>query len=537
MRAKLIGVCPASELHTRRRLFKALEEADGARFVPLESGESIDGLVLFGPAQEPVRAGLPLLVVGADEADNDCPEELTAITRLPHVDRCLRGRTLGERRLGGGRIEVRDGLAPLALAGGRPVWAATPEERPEVHVAAMAPLELHEDESLRDRLAPGRWLALLPLVHFIQQVAGDDERSARPLRAAFLIDDPNLHWRSYGFLRYPELAADAAEHRYHVALAMVPFDAWFAHPATARLFHEPGSRLSLMMHGNNHVAGELGHAQSDEARALLAQALRRVARFERRSGVRVARVMAAPHGVCSEDAVAALLDLGFEGLCISRPYPWLARAPGPWLRAPAEAQQVAGWAPVDLVAGGLPMLLRTIMAPKEEDLVFRAYLRQPLILCGHHEEFADGLDPFRRAAELINSLGDVCWGSPGEMARQSFAADREGNVLRLRLWSRHVVVTVPRGVKELAVERPAGHAAPPFERILLDGVEVGLLTPGKGPVPIPLRAVAAGRRVRLALRTPRAVDPERVPDPKWRPWPLVRRIAAEGRDRLRPMLT
>ena len=58
--------------------------------------------------------------------------------------------------------------------------------------------------------------------------------SSRRLAAAFLVDDPNLHWTSYGHLSYPEIVRHANEHDYHVAMAMVPIDTGAAHPAAAR---------------------------------------------------------------------------------------------------------------------------------------------------------------------------------------------------------------------------------------------------------------------------------------------------------------
>src|SRR3712207_7699471 len=45
-----------------------------------------------------------------------------------------------------------------------------------------------------------------------------------PLRAAIMFDDPNLHWKSYGYIIYPELVEHAKEHNYHAVFATVPLD-------------------------------------------------------------------------------------------------------------------------------------------------------------------------------------------------------------------------------------------------------------------------------------------------------------------------
>src|SRR6266480_3662974 len=101
-----------------------------------------------------------------------------------------------------------------------------------------------------------------------------------------MFDDPNLHWRSYGYIHYPELVDHARRHNYHACFATVPMDSWYAHPKTASLFRENRTRVSLLIHGNDHTYYELAVARSDESRqALAAQALRRIERLERLSAV------------------------------------------------------------------------------------------------------------------------------------------------------------------------------------------------------------------------------------------------------------
>ena len=94
---------------------------------------------------------------------------------------------------------------------------------------------------------------------------------------------------------------------------------------------------------------------------------------------------------------------GVEALCISNPRPWLA--------SPPPEQPLIAWEPADFV-GGLPLLPRYRLDKPRDDLVFRAFLDQPLILYGHHQDLAGGLDALSGAAAEINSLGDVRWCSP-----------------------------------------------------------------------------------------------------------------------------
>src|SRR5262249_48984385 len=86
----------------------------------------------------------------------------------------------------------------------------------------------------------------------------------------------------------------------------------------------------------------------------------------------------------------------------------------------------AAWRTVDVVAGGLPLLLRSSFEHPREDLVLRAFLRQPLILYGHHDTFADGLDVLAEAAADVNRLGDVRWQSLGAIASTAPAGAASG---------------------------------------------------------------------------------------------------------------
>ena len=369
-------------------------------------------------------------------------------------------------------------------------------------------------------------------MHFLGQVLGADGWTPPPLRASFVIDDPNLHWSSYGFLKYGELVAHATRHGYHVGFATIPLDGWLISRRAAALVRENPAALSLLMHGNDHVARELGRLRdAGEAEAAIAQALRRIAALERRSGVVVERVMAPPHGACSEAALRAMFGLGVEAACISRPYPWRDALPAP--------TALAGWNPAELVAGGLPVLPRYPIGHPREDLALRALLGQPLILYGHHGDFAQGLDLFAQAAGDINGLGDVRWGPLGAIARGNYATRQVGEVLHVRMYARRVDVEVPAGVRALRVVAQAPHGGPAWRRLIHAGggasgtVDMSF-EDGLGiSEALPVSALGG---VELALAPDRPLDPALLAARGVRPWPCLRRALVEGRDRVQPLL-
>ena len=158
------------------------------------------------------------------------------------------------RRSDPSRMKARP-CSPLATGSqsGCKVAQAT---APRTSSSPAHPRELVEGRSLRAELTRGG-PAAFATVEFLRRVTGYAKSVPPPPRACFLFDDPNLHSGRYGFLDYRQLGAHAQDHGYHVAMAMVPLDAWFARRDAARLFRERSEYMSLVMHGNDHMPDEL----------------------------------------------------------------------------------------------------------------------------------------------------------------------------------------------------------------------------------------------------------------------------------------
>ena len=441
--------------------------------------------------------------------------------------RPLRKRKIAERaRAGELALTPHSDRDVLARIEERAVWWQSGDGR--LHCSLYPLAELGEGQTLRDHLCPGSFMGVLPLLHFLQQLLADEGWKLPAPRAAFVIDDPNLHWPSYGFLKYPQVAEHASRHGYHLAFATVPLDGWRADARAVATMRENPAALSLLIHGNDHVARELAELSSDRrAEAAMAQALRRIAALEHASGLSVARVMAPPHGVCSEAALRAMFRLGFEAACISRPYPWRDGLPAP--------TPLAGWHPAELVAGGIPVAPRQALTASREDLVFRALLGQPLILHGHHGDFADGLDLLEQAAADINDLGEVCWGSLDRVAGAAYATRMVDGMLLVQMYGRRVSVDIPQGIDTLRVlaQEPLGGAG--WHEVHRGG-DVAQMSFKEGIGVSETLAVGTGETLALELAAEHPLDSLQVAAPRRKAWPLARRLLVEGRDRLQPLL-
>ncbi|HWA54664.1 MAG TPA: hypothetical protein VG816_10865 [Solirubrobacterales bacterium] len=524
-----VGVTPAGQLESRPRLFAALEAALPVRFEgrAADAVGDLDALLVLGGG-DAVPAGVPSLSLAVPEPDMAGQAQDNVHGEDADLDPRLHGAALSDRRLGAAlernaKELTGDGTTTLASCDGVPTWVRDPDGNER---ALLIPAELEPREALRERLCDSRNAALAPLLHFLRRQTEAIRWQPPAPRASLLFDDPNLHWPSYGFVRLAELGAHAREHGYHVALATVPLDAWFAHPAALRALRESDGAISLLVHGNDHDGGELGRVASDaEALILAAQALRRVGAFGRRTGVTVDPVMVPPHEACSRATLSGLRRCGFEAIAMTRPYPWVEFEPHSWLARPDAAGDLAGWHPAEFVEG-VPVLLRHPIAGRSgTELTLRAFLDQPLIVYGHHEDAHGGPEALLEAVEEVNRVAPARWCSLREIAATSFETRSQGTRLTVRPLSRRVRVEIPAGTEEVAVELPAVGLDPARETLWVDGERV---EPGE-PV-----AVHPGE-LEIVLTPVDAISPSAVPAPRRRPLAVARRLASEGRDRLRPL--
>jgi hypothetical protein len=342
-----------------------------------------------------------------------------------------------------------------------------------------------------------------------------------------MFDDPNLHRPTYGHIDFAKLGRHAESNNYHASIATIPLDSWYVNSAAAALFREHEARMSLLIHGNDHVNNELAREIPNRTRErMVKQALKRVARLEHASGVEVCRVMAPPHGACSEKALSAMAIAGYEGATISRGSLYHHNRSARWIRT-------VGMRPCDIIAG-LPVFPRfRVSWDCQNAILVAALLRQPIIPVGHHQDAAEGLELFSALADFVNSLGAVRWASPGQIARSHFSQRINANCLEIRMYTRRIEVAAPAGVDRLTVRRLwVGESAQKPLLFLVGGREVFAEQEG-GAFTI---SVEAGDQVSISLRP----DFSEATDEDWfntvKPWPIIRRFITETRDRLAPTI-
>jgi hypothetical protein len=525
-----VAVAPATEYELRRRLFDMLSSQLEVSFEPHTPGDykGLQGLIALSGAGEAVREA-SVHNVSCYEVILSQPipvEAQSAITFTSSagVHRAFRGKTLADSSLIN-FTPVSNSSDSLAKVRDQTIWAMEQQGNQEHHCVGVDVPVFTERDFFHNHFRELRWFAMVPLLHFLRRLLGPDGWPAPEPRASFIIDDPNLHHRSYGYIDFDKLANHAAAHNYHATIATVPLDAWYFDRKVVDLFQTHKKHISLMMHGVNHVADELARSYEDQdALSLLATGLRRIADLESRSGVAVARIMAAPHGAFAEFMADLMARLGYEGACISI---------GSLLRWNAEKLWPAslGFA-VAQPLGSLAFPVFHRIGISETDIRLKTFLGHPVIVATHHQDCVSNFARLESMANTVNSIDSVRWMGIEEISRTNFVTRMQNGMIHVWPYSRRLAVTLSPEITEIEVCRSpyCGGFTIDLRNVRRDGAEATVLN-------IPARYRISNNTLEIFFPPSNAVDYRQVESKRPGMWPIVRRLLTEARDRTQPILS
>ncbi len=535
MRLKVIRVYPDAAFLQHSRLWDVLARVFSVRFEPcvrLDTFEG-DGLVQFCPGQTVQRAvpenATRIVFVGEGGGSADCGSGPIKFSAAPQLHALFHAQNIADSSVKSAstfRLQGADRV--IAEKGGRALWIHRKVKEASCDIVTVPPPDLAGNACLFEHFHDDNFFSLLPLLHFLRSLAGDLHDPLRPVRACLMFDDPNLHRSSYGFLDYAQLARHAEQHNYHAAIATIPLDAWYVSQSAAELFRRFPRRLSLLVHGNDHTRNELALDYADSERVgLLAQALQRISALERRAGVAVSRVMAPPHGGCSEITMRDMASLGFEAACISYGSLKAHNPDKEWTRG-------MGLAMAEHLARLTVIPRFNLKKTTRTRILLSAFLRQPIILVAHHQDLADGLGCLEQCAGWINALSPVQWLNMTGIARSNYLSRREGQTLHLAACCGMAEFSIPSEVTTLRIKSAwlAVDREQADRRWKVTDTHGAVAYAHDGD----LMTVEPGAHLTIAVAGGDAADLLAVPPRRPHIWPLVRRQLTEGRDRLLPVL-
>jgi hypothetical protein len=395
---------------------------------------------------------------------------------------------------------------------------------------AFSPNELPENHRLWNHLTEDNILGFLPLIHFLREIVADISCAFPPLRASYIVDDPNIRCSTYGYINFPKLLQSAINHNYHVSFATIPLDLWWVSKSNIRFFQSNKKYFSLAIHGNNHIQYELHkNYDSQTRRMLLSQALKRVSTFEHKHGIIINRVMIPPHGMCAQQMVQEISKLDFDSILINRPFPWLPTIEASKNHKP-ENPEIISWYPADLVEGAFIISRQSSF----KNIVLKLFLNRPVILLYHHQDFRKGYEILEERANFINNLGEVNWMSVGDIAFSNYACQITGTTMKLQMFSKRIMINKPENINQIVIEIPPGQGRRIGSFKLTIGNSHFKIFPNEfgyssQPIPVPNSS-----KLMITLQTEDYCDYKTVTSPGLSVWSAMRRILTETRDRVEP---
>jgi len=532
-----IGVKEEGNAAATNPLFPALASLFPVQFRPWTNGEcrGLDALILSGQDPGGLRGlappGLPVFAAPAPSPSlSSTRTDGFFLEQSPTLTASLRNHHFEEQEfIPSAALPALDGDDVLASQDGRPIWLRRCVEGADVTMVTWPLPYLGPDDHIYESFQTGRFLRLLSLLQFLRNLTCHADWQSPPTPACLLVDDPNLHSTVYGHLDFRRLAIETRAQHFYVSVATIPLDCWWLDRRATDLFRENAPRISIVVHGNNHTSEELARPASEsENLSLLAQALRRCRRLAQlKPGIEVCRLMECPHGSLSVAMLEPMARLGYEAVFASTAHLLRCNRDTSFRASLGAERTLLGIKAVPIIPR-----IRSI-AGWQDEVRLAAFLKRPIIFAVHHWDFADQNHLAAEFARIVNSLPETTWASPTGIARACYQFREVGEVLHVRLNSRLVDVPIAQPMQYVVIHRPWLEENGDPELLEVWTLETQLfraISSADVVGPIPLHGSTA---LQVSSSLLNRVDCNSVPPPRFRCWPLVRKLMVEVRDRSR----
>ena len=307
--------------------------------------------------------------------------------------------------------------------------------------------------------------SLAPSMLFLHYAGGEHVWHSPGDYANFTIDDLWLR-EPYGHVNYEQLLREAELHNFHATMAFIPWNFDRSQPKMTSLFREHPNRLSICIHGNNHVHQEFGPLESHPLKKQsedMKQGLARMEKFSALTQIPYDAVMVFPHSIAPEATFSELKRNHYLATVNSLNVPSDAAAPS----EPEFALRTA-----TLHFGNFPSLRRYSAETDipQAQLAIDAFLGNPMLFYAHESFFAPGIGAFNKTADLVNKLQAATqWRSLGYIVRHLYLERlRDDGSYDVRSFSSTIeIVNRHKGEATFLVEKEEDFSQP--VTVLVDG--------------------------------------------------------------------
>lgn len=251
---------------------------------------------------------------------------------------------------------------------------------------------------------------------FLRFAAGERAWHSPADYANLTIDDVWLR-EPYGYVNYKGLLQQAQLHNFHATMAFIPWNFDRSQPQVVSLFQAHPDRLSICVHGNNHIHQEFGplatHSLNRQTEDIK-QSLARMERFKQLTHIPYDAVMVFPHSISPEATLRELKRYNFLATANSLNVPSDAATP-------LDADFILRTA--SLHFADFPSLRRYSAETDipEPQLAIDAFLGNPMLFYVHESFFSPGMSAFNKMADTVNRLQpDTQWKGLGYIAHHLY---------------------------------------------------------------------------------------------------------------------
>lgn len=237
------------------------------------------------------------------------------------------------------------------------------------------------------------------------------------MSGCLVIDDPLLKPR-YGFLRYREALELMDQHNFTTTIAFIPWNWRRTNTRTVSIFRGRPDRLSLCVHGSDHIGSEFASRAADRLNRSAKTAQQRMELLGQKTALPYAQVMVFPRGEFSPEAGRALKSNGFMAAVNTEVAP------------PESAENKTTiadlWSMAIMKYGTFPIFTRRYIKHGIESFAFDGLLGKPCLIVGHHEVFKDGGRELVEFVDKLNALKwNLRWKPLGDLILHSFRIRNE----------------------------------------------------------------------------------------------------------------
>lgn len=299
----------------------------------------------------------------------------------------------------------------LVSIGGRGLFTRVSGPSSELFVLGSTAVFDVDAETMKNLDARQCFSALVPLVMFLRHCGCAFWQTAYH-GANVIIDDLNLRPR-YGFVNTRALSGHVDEQQCAVSIAFIPWNCHRASRRIAELFRSRWPRLSVCVHGCDHVGAEFSTASVATTMPMIASSLDRMRSLSSRTGVPHDKVMVFPQGCFSRAAMEALRHSDF-----------LAAVNTELVDHRTQSGVRAGelLKPAITSYGGFPLFLRRKLDEPIENFALDLLLGKPCLVVTHHDDFRSGMGPFLSRVQALNALeAGLHWTNLETMVRRTYS--------------------------------------------------------------------------------------------------------------------